>query len=531
MRLVNASEMKEMDRKAIQEFGIPGVVLMENAGRGAAQAFLGHFSPEPGSRTMIVCGRGNNGGDGYVVARYLSEAGLKPLVLVLSQEEKISGEALINLRIIQQMGLDIRFLPDEQAWQSCRTDLAHSHYIVDAILGTGLNSPVRGYYAGVIEDINKSGKPVMAIDIPSGLNADNGAIMGVAVRASLTVTFGLAKVGQVIFPGCDLVGRLVRINISIPKLVLSQVPEQFRLAVPEDFSHLLLENKGDVHKGHRGHLFLLAGSTGKTGAATLAAMAAVRAGAGLVTVGVPEALNPILEQKLTEAMTVPLPQTSEGTLSLSALPHVERLLEGKSAFAIGPGISTNPETVQLIRKIVSKCELPMVIDADGLNALVGALDLLESCGDRTILTPHPGEMSRLTGKSTSQIQSDRILAAKGFVESHNCHLVLKGARTLIALPNGLIFVNPTGNPALASGGSGDVLTGLIGGFLARRFPLDKAAIAGTYIHGLAADWLAQDMGKVGILAGELLDVIPYIIRSLYEENWPLESPPPHFDLQ
>ena len=530
MRLVKASEMQEMDRKTIHDLGIPGVVLMENAGRGAAQTFLAHFSPEKDARVLIICGRGNNGGDGYVVARYLHQAGLRPIVFVLSQREKISGDALVNLRIAQGMGLDIRFVPDESSWQEQKSTLAHCHYIADAILGTGLNSPVRGFYATVIDQINASGKPVMAIDIPSGLNADNGAIMGTSVRADLTVTFGFPKVGQAVFPGREVVGRLVRIDISIPESVASQVPEQFHLSVPEDFADLLVEDKEDIHKGHRGHLLILAGSPGKTGAATLAALGAIRAGAGLVTVGVPQSLNPTLEEKLTEAMTAPLPQTSDGTLSMAALPLIEDLMEGKTALAIGPGLSTNSETVELVKRLASTCRLPMVIDADGLNALNGALDVLNSVADHTILTPHPGEMGRLTGKSTVEIQSDRISTALEFVNNHRCYLVLKGARTLVALPNGKIYVNPTGNAALSSGGAGDVLTGLIGGFLARRWPVEKAAIAGTYIHGLAADCLAEKTGTVGIMAGEILDVVPGLITSLYSGNWPLKNPPPHFDL-
>ncbi len=530
MRLVKASEMQEMDRRTIHDLGIPGVVLMENAGRGAAHTFLNHFGPENGSRVLIVCGRGNNGGDGYVVARYLHEAGLKPTIMVLSQKEKIAGDALINLNIIHGMGLDIHYLPDEQAWEQHRSTLAHANYIVDAILGTGLNSPVRGYYARVIKDINETGKPVMAIDIPSGLHSDSGAVMGVAIKASLTVTFGLPKIGQVVFPGKDLVGRLVRIDICIPEAVAQSVPGQYRLTVPEDFKDLLVEDKEDIHKGHRGHLLILAGSPGKTGAATLAALGAVRAGAGLVTVVVPESLNPILEEKLTEAMTAPAPETSEQTLSIKALPLIEELMEGKTALAIGPGLSTHPETVELVRDLVSRCKLPMVIDADGLNTLVGRLEVLSNCAEQAILTPHPGEMSRLTGKTTGEIQANRISTASDFVKAHKCVLVLKGAGTLIALPGGGLHVNPTGNPVLASGGAGDVLTGLIGGFLARRWPLDKAAVAGAYIHGLAADWLAEQVGKVGILAGELLDVIPYIISSLYSDQWPLEAPAPHLDL-
>ncbi len=530
MRLVKASEMQEMDRKTIHELGIPGIVLMENAGRGAAQTFLDHFCPKAGSRVMIICGRGNNGGDGYVVARYLHEAGLRPIVMVLSQKERISGDALVNLNIIHAMNLDIRYLPDEVQWDTQKSEVAHATLIVDAILGTGLNSPVKGYYARVIQDITSSGKPVMSIDIPSGLNADNGSIMGVAVKADLTVTFGFPKLGELIFPGRDLVGRLVRIDISIPKSVSNQIPEQFRMTVPEDFADLLVESREDIHKGHRGHLLLLAGSTGKTGAATLAALAAVRSGAGLVTVGIPEGLNPIMEEKLTEAMTVPLPQTPAGSLSIKGLSEVENLMVGKTALAIGPGLSTNPETVELVRAIVCRSKLPMVIDADGLNALAGALNLPKDSAAYTVLTPHPGEMSRLTGKTIAEIQAHRILTATQFVKSYGCYLVLKGARSLVGTPQGLISVNPTGNPALASGGAGDVLTGLIGGFLARRWSPEKAALAGTYIHGLAADWVAEEMGKVGIMAGELLDVIPAIITSLHEGNWPLKSPPPHLDL-
>ncbi|RLB85568.1 MAG: bifunctional ADP-dependent NAD(P)H-hydrate dehydratase/NAD(P)H-hydrate epimerase [Deltaproteobacteria bacterium] len=530
MRLVKASEMQEMDRKTIQELGIPGIVLMENAGRGAAHTFLSHFSPEQGARVIIICGRGNNGGDGYVVGRYLHEAGLRPTIMVLSEKEKISGDARMNLDIIHGMGLDIRYLPNEQSWQDQKKELTHCNYLVDAILGTGLNSPVRGYYGAVIDEINSSGKPVMAIDIPSGLNADNGAIMGLAVRADLTVTFGLPKLGQLVFPGCDMVGRLVRIDICIPHSVAQQVPEHYRLVTPEDFAGFLMEGKKDIHKGHRGHLLILAGSPGKTGAATLAALGAVRAGAGLVTVGTPESLNPILEEKLTEAMTAPLPQTPEGTLSMKALPLIKELMEGKTALAIGPGLSTNPETVELVKAVCSISKLPMVIDADGLNALVGSLDLLSGIANHTVLTPHPGEMGRLIGKPPADIQSDRISTALDFVNAHGCYLVLKGARTLIALPEGKLYVNPTGNPALSSGGAGDVLTGLIGGFLARRWPVEKATIAGTYIHGLAADLIAEEMGTVGIMAGELLEVVPGLINSLYSGNWPLQGPPPHLDL-
>ncbi len=529
MRVVKANEMQEMDRKTIHELGIPGIVLMENAGRGASRAFLEHFLPPPEAKVLIVCGRGNNGGDGYVVARYLAGAGLRPTVLILSSMEKISGDAAINLKIIRSMGIEIFEIQDESKWNEQKTRLAHSHYIVDAILGTGLNSPVRGFYGKVIDQINESGKALMAIDIPSGLNADNGRVMGKAIRANLTVTFGFPKVGQVVYPGVELVGRLVRIDISIPESVANQVPGNMQMTEPEDFAHLLEDPKQDVHKGNRGHLLILAGSTGKTGAATMAAIGAIRAGSGLVTVGIPASLNHIMEEKLTEAMTVPLPETNEGTLSKKAKNKILELLEGKTALAIGPGISSNPETVELICTIISETSIPIIVDADGLNALASNMDILSECKSPVVLTPHPGEMSRLTGLSTSEIQSDRVKTALDFVSVYPCTLVLKGARSIIAQANGRLFINPTGNPALASGGSGDVLTGLIGGFLARGWTPQIAAVAGTYIHGLAADYLAEDMGTVGILAGELLHVVPEIMRSLSRGEWPLAEPAPHSD--
>jgi len=529
MRLVKASEIQEMDRITIQELGIPGAVLMENAARGATRVFLEHFAPPAHSRAVILCGRGNNGGDGYVMARYLQQAGIQVTVFLLSKLHKISGDALINLKVIKQMGLEILEVPDAKLWGTKRRVLRGCDFIIDGILGTGLNSPVKGFYGQVIKYVNSLDKPVMAIDIPSGLNADTGQIMGIAIKAELTATFGFPKLGQLIFPGVDLVGRLVRIDIGIPDSVATQVPMSSVVTDPNDFSHLLAMEDQDIHKGKRGHLLVLSGSTGKTGAATLTALGALRAGAGLVTLGVPKSLNPILESKLTEAMTEPLPETSDGSLSLEAEKKIRALMEGKTALALGPGLSTNPETTSLVRRIVAGSRLPMVIDADGLNALSQDPTSLSNCSESAILTPHPGEMARLIGIKTSAIQHDRIGTSIQFVNKYGCHLVLKGARTLIAQPDGKLYVNPTGNPALSSGGAGDVLTGLIGGFLARGWPMAEAAIAGVYLHGMAADYLAEDMGQVGVLASELLDVLPELMFSLSRGEWPLESPPPYAD--
>jgi NAD(P)H-hydrate epimerase len=522
--------MKEMDRLTIQDLGVPGTVLMENAARGAARGFLEHFDPPEGSQVVILCGRGNNGGDGYVMARYLHGAGMKVTVVVLSELGKIAGDARVNLEIIRRLGLEILEVPGTVDWEGHAGLLKHSHYLVDGILGTGLNAEVKGFYRQVIEEVNGMGKPVMAVDIPSGLNADTGQVMGAAVRADLTVTFGFPKLGQLVFPGAELVGRLIRVDIGIPREVTDQVPARYHLLEPEDFRDLLKTEEKDIHKGSRGHLLVLAGSTGKTGAATLTALGGLRAGAGLVTLGIPGSLNPILENKLTEAMTVPLPETAEGTLSLEAEGVIRSLWEGKTALALGPGLSTHPETVSLVRRIVASCPLPMVVDADGLNALSGDLEVLSACRERIILTPHPGEMARLAGIGNEEVQSDRIGVAEAFVKARGSCLVLKGARTLIADSGGGVHVNPTGNPALASGGSGDVLTGLIAGFLARGWPLAKAAAGGVYLQGLAADYLAEDMGQAGVLAGELPGVVPFLCSALGAGEWPLQGLPPHADL-
>jgi hydroxyethylthiazole kinase-like uncharacterized protein yjeF len=530
MRLVRSSEMKEMDRLTIQDLGVPGVVLMENAARGAARIFLEHFVPPGNSRVVIVCGRGNNGGDGYVMARYLHQAGLQVTVMVLSELQKISGDALINLEIVRRMGLEIMEVPSEKEWAKCQKVISSCDFVIDGILGTGLNSGVEGFYGRVIRKINTLNKPVTAIDIPSGLNADTGQIMGAAIKAALTVTFGFPKLGQLIFPGADLVGRLTRIDIGIPEEVSRRVPARYRVIEPQDFRELLHDKREDIHKGSRGHLLILAGSTGKTGAATLAALGALRAGAGLVTLGIPRSLNPILENKLTEAMTCPLPETEDGSLSLEAAEEIRDLLEGKTALAIGPGLSTHKETSALVRHVLATCPLPMVVDADALNALSAHHEVLTSCKGRAILTPHPGEMGRLAGLKNADVQADRVGVAEAFVKRHGCFLVLKGARTLIADPDGRIHINPTGNAALSSGGTGDVLTGLMGGFLARGWPADKAAIVGAYSHGLAADRLAEEMGQAGILAGELLGVLPALMASLARGEWPLRRPPLHADL-
>lgn len=525
MRLTTASEIREMDRMTIEEIGIPGIVLMENAARGAGRVFLEHFNPSPGSRVLVICGKGNNGGDGFAMARHLSLYGLKVVVVLLAEASRVSGDALINLDIIRRMGgIEVIEAPAAAELKEALGHIERCAFIIDAIFGTGLNSDVKGIYRDAIKAINSSGRQVMSVDMPSGINSDDGRVMGVAVRADLTVTFGFAKPGLVVFPGAGLSGRVVCVDIGIPHAVADMVGSRHYISGPDAFTHLFKEERPDTHKGDRGHLLILAGSTGKTGAAAMTAMGALRTGAGLVTLGIPAGLNSILEVKLTEAMTVPLPETAEGSLSQEAGDEILSLAKGKTAIAIGPGLSTNPETTALVRKIVTECDLPMIIDADGLNALAEEPAMLERLDERKILTPHPGEMARLTGLKGADVQVDRIGTVARFVEGCRSCLVLKGARTVISGSQDKMYINPTGGPALSSGGSGDVLTGIISGLLTRGMPVMEAALAGVYIHGLAGDLLAGERGKTGVIAGDLLNVIPRLMESLKSKELPAQPP-------
>jgi NAD(P)H-hydrate epimerase len=393
--------------------------------------------------------------------------------------------------------------------------------MVDALLGTGLNSPVAGLMAALIEKVNHLRPPVLAVDIPSGLSADTGEVMGVAVKAEVTATYGWPKIGQIVSPGRDYVGRLWQVDIGIPpslaqklKVELAKAAEMRRLLPPRPFTS---------HKGAYGHLAVLAGSEGKTGAAAMTADGGLRAGAGLVTLGIPASLNDILEVKLTEAMTLPLAEApGVRALGVQALPAIREFLADKTAAALGPGLGTHAETLEVVRQLARDLTLPLVIDADGVNALAPDPVWLQGAPGPRILTPHPGEMARLTGLSVKEIQADRLQAAQEAAARYGVIIVLKGAQTVVADPEGRASINSTGNPALASGGTGDVLTGLIGGFLAQRLTPWDAARLGVYLHGLAADYLAGDLER-GLIAGDLLAGFQEMLGEFLAGRIPLEE--------
>ncbi len=514
MYIVTADEMREMDRRTIESFGVPGRVLMENAGRGAVRFFLKCFKGLAGKKVAVAAGKGNNGGDGFVMARCLAQKGVHVTVYLFAARADIKGDAAANLDLLTLLNVPVTEVPDPGAFSQHKTGLLQHDIWVDALLGTGLTSEVRPFFKQVITFINHLNKPIFSVDIPSGLNADTGLPCGECIRAHCTATFAFPKIGHLVYPGAGLTGRLKVVDIGIPAYIAEAVgPRQFVLT-DDHAAGLLQPRSGDAHKGHTGHLLVVAGSPGKTGAAAMTAMSAMRAGAGLVTLGIARGLNPVLESMVAEPMTLPLAETGRGTLSGEALDTLMEVLDGKQCLAVGPGLGTHAETQSLVRDLVRQCPVPMVIDADGLNCLTGHTQLLESVNADVVLTPHPGEMARLAGISTAAVQADRLGCARAFARRHNVSVVLKGANTIIAGPDGTVCVNTTGNAGMASGGMGDVLTGMIAGFIAQGYSAKAAMCLGVYLHGAAADELALTRGPVGFLATEVMAAVPGRIRKL-----------------
>jgi NAD(P)H-hydrate epimerase len=514
MYVVTAGEMRKMDQLTIESFGIPGIVLMENAGRGATEILLDNFHGLIQKKVAVVAGRGNNGGDGFVIARYLAQKGINVSVYLLAPSETIRGDAAANLNLLAPLAIPVIEIPDQNAFSANKSALVHQNIWVDAILGTGLKSEVRDYFRYVIDFMNQSGKPIFAVDIPSGLDSDTGQPCGTCICAQATATFAFAKTGHMLFPGAKLTGKLEIVDIGIPPHIAEEVrPLQYLLT--RDRVHAYFKPRPpDAHKGTNGHLLVLAGSPGKTGAAVMTALSAMRMGAGLVSLGIPQSLNPVLETQALEVMTCPLPESVDGMLDESSFDAVRELLGDKKCLAIGPGIGTAATTKNLVHRITQECILPMVLDADGLNCLAGNTKLLNDLKAPAVLTPHPGEMARLIDATPDQIQKDRISCSRDFAKKFNVHVVLKGARTVIAHPDGRVFVNPTGNPGMASGGMGDVLTGMIAGLISQGFKVESATHAAVYLHGAAADALVKTKGPFGFLASDLITTIPEQIKEL-----------------
>ena len=502
-----AAEMRALDARAIDTLGIPGPRLMENAGRGAAALIAREWAPVRGKRVLVLCGKGNNGGDGFVVARHLKAKGARPRVLLVGQRAEVEGDAAQALARCRGKVEEIR---DDNGLAIVARALAETELVVDALLGTGLTGPARGLTAQVIEQLNRSagrgGIPVVALDLPSGLGSDGGALLGHTVRATLTATFAGLKRSLLLHPSVEQAGRVVVVPIGIPPVEVDRGVSTFCLE-ESDIRPLFPPRPGDAHKGSYGHLLVIAGSVGKTGAAALAGRSALRSGVGLCTVATPASQQPIVASFSMETMTEPIVETAARSLAVKAREHLVELALQRDAVALGPGISLDPETQALARALVAEVPRPMVVDADALSALAGHLDLLAEAPAARVLTPHPGEMARMLGVGIAQVQADRMETVRRFCVEHRVYLVLKGARSVLGSPDGRVFVNPTGNPGMATGGSGDVLTGMIGAFLARRFDALAALQAGCYLHGRAGDLAAADRGEEGLVAGDIIEAI------------------------
>ncbi len=517
MYLVTADEMQKMDKDTIETFGIPGRVLMENAGRGAFDMLMRQFPDIVPGKVGVIAGRGNNGGDAFVVARYLAEKNVTTTVFLLSAREKLKGDADANFALVEKLArkhahLTITEMPDEEAFDRHKTAMLHHDLFVDGVLGTGLTSDVKGFFRDVIEWLNQSGRPVFSIDIPSGLDADTGRVCGVAVKADATATFAHAKAGHVLQPGKGHTGVLEVVDIGIPAYITEAYRPRLHLIEEGDITKLFPPRNSEAHKGNFGHLLVIAGSPGKTGAAALAANAAVRCGTGLVTVGVPESTNTAVEPQVTEAMTHPLAEDGKGRLSAEAADTILALAADKSAVAFGPGVGTAGGTGKLLKRLLAELRVPVIIDADGLNLLAREPEILKQSPGDIIITPHPGEMARLTGLPAADIQKNRVDTARNFAGRYGVTVVLKGAGTVISQPDGTAAISPSGNPGMASGGMGDVLTGMIAGFAAQGFSAGDAAFSGVYIHGICGDLLKQDTGGFGYLASDMIRRIPEAIH-------------------
>ncbi len=514
MKLVDAEKMRSIDRRAIRACGVKGIVLMENAGRTVADVVEEELGCCSGtlSRVAVVAGKGNNGGDGFVAARHLKNRGIDVSVLAMAAPSDMKGDAGTNARIWEGMDGETLLIGSGRDLKRHATVLKHSAVIVDALFGTGLSTDVRGLYADMIELINSLKKRVVAVDIPSGIDATTGRVLGCAVRASVTVTMALPKLGHYLYPGRSCSGRVVVADIGMPRLLLEDESIKTNLTDDEFLFNTLRPREEDTHKGTYGHLLVVGGSTGKSGAPYMAAMGALRSGAGLVTIGLPKGLNPSMETKTTEVMTLPLPETPEGGLSEGALEVIKDFLKDKEALVLGPGIGTSKETARFVIGLLQDLNVPSVIDADGLNVLRGSLSVIKGAGLPVVLTPHPGEMARLLDVSTAHVQRDRIGSARRLSESTGAVIVLKGASTVITEPEGTVYINPTGNPGLATAGTGDVLSGMIGGLMAQGLDPFSSAVSAVYMHGLAADRIKAERGAIGMAATDLLEKIPEIIN-------------------
>jgi ADP-dependent NAD(P)H-hydrate dehydratase / NAD(P)H-hydrate epimerase len=506
MKVSTVSEMRELDRKAIEELGIAEELLMENAGQAVYFALLNEFGVA-GKRFVVFCGLGNNGGDGLVVARKIHSSGGMVKVFILGDPGKFKGAAKLNFDIVSRLPIEARRI--ESAGET-QAEIAHCDCIVDAILGTGLTREVAGLYHDVIERINGSGKRVCSVDIPSGVHGDTGKVMGAAIQADVTVTFGLPKIGNLLFPGYDLGGKLYVSHISFPPSMYDADRLKIEISPPVEIP----PRDRDGHKGDFGQALFIAGAAGYLGAPYFAASSFLKAGGGYSRLAAPRSIVPFIGNKGGEIVFHPQTETDLGSIARQNKPALLALSERMDMVIIGPGLSLDPETQRLIRELTTEIDKPLLIDGDGITAVCEDLAVIKGRQAETILTPHLGEMSRMTGASVREIDDDKIDVLRRTTAELNAVIVLKGAHSLIGHPDGRVFVNTSGNSGMATAGSGDVLTGTIAAMFGLGLPLQAAVRQGVFVHGLSGDLAAEDRGKDGVTAQDILDYLPPAMKMI-----------------
>jgi hydroxyethylthiazole kinase-like uncharacterized protein yjeF len=523
MRVLNTQQMREADRRTIDEVGIPAIVLMENAGRQTVAAMEAAFEDLPTSHVGVLCGRGNNGGDGFVVARTLVQRGVETSVFLLGSVADVRGDARTNLEVLGRIGLTVVEITNAQEWELHFSEISRCEVLVDAILGTGFHGQLSGLLETVVADVNGLGVPVVAIDLPTGVSADSADVEGEAIEATMTVTLAAPKLPLVLPPADSHSGDLVIADIGIPLPLLDDVEGPYiELLTRERMRELVPARTADSHKGDFGRVLVIAGSLGRSGAAHLAAVGALRSGAGLVTIATPKSCLPIVAAMAPEYMTEGLEETAAGTVDYAAL---DRVLEFKAdVIAVGPGLGQSPGTAAFVQGLVERAGVPLVIDADALNAFAGDPERLTGRdGVDVVITPHPGEMARLLNTSVEAVQRDRLRHATEFAAHHRVHVVLKGHRTIIAGPDNRAFINLTGNSGMATGGTGDLLTGMIAAWFGQLLDAEAACKLAVYLHGAAGDLAEADEGDVALVAGDIAARLGDAVMELTARRRPRRS--------
>ena len=512
MKIAIEDDIRKIDRNAMEVYHVPSIILMENSGIALADEVKAHIIEN--QRVIIVVGMGNNGGDGMVCARHLHNQGYDVVVFLIGNTKKLSEDANLNFEMLKPLGVRIETINDINGVKMLGKTIRYNDIVVDCIFGIGLKRDVDGVFEFVIDEINQAPGYVIACDIPSGINASEGTIMKKAVRAQKTVAICLPKVGNLMYPAADYNGELVVKQIGLSDRIFEDLDLKMETITADYIRKIIPRRMMNSHKGDFGKASLIAGSFGMTGAAILAAKGSLRSGIGLLKLVIPESLHAILTTSVPEAVTVPLTETRRGVFGINQVEKLISNCESSDVIAIGPGCGQNAEMIEIIRQLITQVDRPLIIDADGINTLAKNVSILSDKVNDIVITPHPGEMSRLTGMTTEEINANPINTARDFARKWKINVVLKGARTVIALPNGKVFVNVNGNPGMATAGSGDVLTGIITSLVAQGLTPSNAAIAGVFLHGRAGDIMAQQKGEYGLIAGDLIEGITQALKEL-----------------